>query len=135
MFGWEKNGNLWSPSPHVVTPLSQAPRPRTVKQLRGFIEAFRQLSSRIPNYSIKLGKLEKYTGGKGSRKYVTWNQDMVSEFEDAKTSLNDLKRIAILTPEDTLHIYPDFSENANGIGPNLIIHKPSKDITRWLLLC
>ena len=130
LFGWEKNGNLWSPTPHVVTPLSQAPRPKTVKQLRGFIGAFRQLSSTIPNYSMKLGKLEKYTGGKGSREYVTWNQDMVSEFEDAKASLNDLKSIAIPTPEDTLHIYPDFSENANAIGSHLIIHKPGKDITR-----
>jgi len=64
LFGWRKSGNLWSPTSHVITPLSQAPRPKTVKQLRGFIGAYRQLSATIPNYSTKVAMLEKYAGVK-----------------------------------------------------------------------
>ena len=127
LFGWEKNGSQWSPTTHVITPLSQAPRPKTVKQLRGFIGAYRQLSSTIPNYSTLIGLLEKYGGGKASRDHILWSEEMISEFEKAKSSLNDLESIAIPNPEDTLHIYPDFSETANAIGSHLVIHRP--DVT------
>ena len=127
LFGWEKNGSLWSPTSHVITPLSQAPRPKTVKQLRGFIGAYRQLSTTIPKYSTKLSLLEKYVGGKTSKEHIQWNDDLLSSFENAKLSLNDIKSIVIPTPDDTLHIYPDFSENTNAIGAHLILHRNGND--------
>ena len=121
IFGWKKSGNKWSPTNHVVSPLSQAPLPKTIKQLRGFIGAYRQLSDTIKDHAITLGALEKLTGGKNSREHVSWTDDLRKEFELAKQSLTNIKSIAIPKPTDFLNIYPDFSETANAVGSHLII--------------
>ena len=128
LFGWKKSGDQWSPTNHVVSPLSQAPLPKTVKQLRGFIGAYRQLSSTIKNYSMTLGNLEKHVGGKTSREHVKWTNELRTEFENAKTSLTNIQSIAIPKPSDALHIYPDFSETANAVGSHLVIHREEDNI-------
>ena len=127
LFGWKKSGNFWSPTTHVTTPLSQAPLPKTVKQLRGYIGAYRQLSKTIPNYSIHLQKLEKYAGGKNSRDHIKWSEELVAEFNSAKNSLKDIHSIAIPSPSDILHIYTDFSESANAVGAHLLIQRDKDD--------
>ena len=128
LFGWKKLGDQWSPTNHVVSPLSQAPLPKTIKQLRGFIGAYRQLSSTIKNYSTTLGNLEKHAGGKTSREHVQWTNELKTEFENAKKSLTNIQSIAIPKPSDTLHIYPDFSETANAVGSHLVIHREEDNV-------
>ena len=127
LFGWKKSGKNWSPTNHVISPLAQAPVPKTVKQLRGFIGAYRQLSSTIPNYSIHLQGLEKYAGGKNSRDYVKWTEDLTKEFETAKDSLKNIQSITMPLPTDILHIYTDFSETANAVGAHLLIQRDKDD--------
>lgn len=123
LFGWKKCGNLWSPTNHVISPLSQAPLPTTVKQLRGFIGAYRQLSDTIRGTATTLGSLEKYVGGKPSREHVKWDDQLKLDFDLAKQSLLNIQSISIPKPSDTLHIYPDFSETANAVGSHLVIHR------------
>ena len=121
LFGWKMSDNKWSPTNHVVSPLSQAPLPKTVKQLRGFIGAYRQLSSTIKDHAVALSSLEKLVGGKPSREVIKWDSSLTEEFEKAKLSLTNIKSITIPSTTDFLHIYPDFSESANAIGSHLVI--------------
>ena len=127
LFGWKKSGSQWMPTNHVISPLSQAPQPKTVKQLRGFIGAYRQLSDTIPNYATHIGNLEKYVGGKQSKEHIAWSQSLLSEFENAKKSLLNIKSITIPVQSDTLHIYTDFSQLSNAIGSHLFIQRSKDD--------
>ena len=128
LFGWKKSCHNWSPTNHVISPLSQAPLPKTVKQLRGFIGAYRQLSSTIKDHAVHLSHLEKLVGGKPSREQIKWDDNLTTEFEKAKHSLTSIKTISIPKPTDTLHIYPDFSETANAVGSHLVIKRDNEPI-------
>ena len=123
LFGWKKTGQNWSPTDHVISPLSASPPPKTVKQLRGWIGAYRQISDTIQDHSITLSDLEKETSGKKSRDEIKWSPSLLSSFEDAKQSLHSIKSVTIPRPSDTLHIYPDFSHTANAVGGHLIIER------------
>ena len=43
MFGWIKNGTSWRTTNHVITQLASAEHPTTVKKLRGWLGAFKQV--------------------------------------------------------------------------------------------
>ena len=123
LFGWRKEGDQWSPTSHVVSPLSLSPPPKTVKQLRGWIGAYRQVSETIKDHAITLNTLEKATAGKKSREEINWTPSLLQDFQTAKDSLKQSQSITIPKPTDILHIYPDFSQSANAVGGHLIIER------------
>lgn len=126
LFGWKKNGNSWSPTSHVMSPLASSPPPKTVKQLRGWIGAYRQVAETIKDYSVTLSSLEKEVSGKKSRDEIKWSPSLLTDFNNAKLSLKSSQSITIPLPSDTLHIYPDFSQTANAVGGHLIIERHDK---------
>ena len=123
LFGWKKIGSFWSPTSHVTSPLSTSDPPKTVKQLRGWIGAYRQVSNTIKDHSITLSSLEKEAAGKKSRDEIKWSSSLLQDFDKAKLSLKSSQSITIPKPSDTLHIYPDFSHNANAVGGHLVIER------------
>ena len=123
LFGWKKTGSFWSPTNHVISPLSTSPPPKTVKQLRGWIGAYRQVSDTIKDHSITLTTLEKETAGRKSRDEIKWSPALLKDFDQAKSSLKTSQSISIPNPSDILHIYPDFSQTANAVGGHLVIER------------
>jgi len=90
-----------------MTPLSSSQPPKTVKQLRGWIGAYRQLSETIKDHAITLTVLEKETAGRKSRDEIKWTPPLLESFNTAKKSLKHSQSITIPKPSDILHIYPD----------------------------
>ena len=82
LFGWVKKGHEWSPTNHVISPLSTAPPPKTVKALRGWLRAFKQVSVCVPNYAVKIGPLETAVGGRASQEKITWTSEMLKSFDE-----------------------------------------------------
>ncbi len=121
IFGWKKTGQSWLPCSHIFSPLSRATPPTTVKRLRGFLGAFKQLNECIRNHAVVLDPLEKACAGKESRTRITWNETLLTAFEKAKASLKDPQPVAIPRPEDTLHLHRDFSQENNSVGGPLYI--------------
>ena len=66
LFGWEKTAEGWRPLSHTISPLVSAEPPTTVKQLRSWLGAAKQVSQCIPNYAPIFSPLETTTGGRGS---------------------------------------------------------------------
>ena len=93
LFGWMKNKEGWEPTDHTITPLSKAELPRTIKQLRGFLGAIKQVSSCIENYAVLLSPLEKVAAGRGSSELVTWTDHLRDVFDKAKLSLNKIHTV------------------------------------------
>ena len=74
LFGWKKSGDGWKPTSHTITPLSQAPEPNTVKQLRSFLGSVKQLTECMKNYAAILSPLEKAVAGKSSSDKIEWSK-------------------------------------------------------------
>ena len=59
MINPKKIGHEWFPTDHVLSPLAQAEPPSTVKKLRGWLGAYRQIAKTIPNHSVAIQTFEK----------------------------------------------------------------------------
>ena len=123
ILGWKKNGSQWSPTEHVLSPLSQAEPPSTVKKLRGWLGAYRQIAKTIPNHSVMLQQFEKLVGGKNSRDKIPWSPELIAAFDIAKSSIATSAPITIPRPTDQLVIYPDWSQDADAVGGRLVIER------------
>ena len=123
ILGWQKNGSKWFPTEHVLSPLAQAEPPSTVKKLRGWLGAYRQIAKTIPNHAVVLKNFEKMVGGKNSRDKIVWTPDLIAEFDAAKKSVATSAPITIPRNSDKLKIYPDWSQDADAVGGRLIIER------------
>ena len=133
IFGWKKIGMTWLPCSHIFSPLAKAPPPTTVKKLRGFLGAYKQVTDCIANYAVILGPLERACAGKDSKCRITWNEELLSAFNTAKKSLKDPKSVAIPRPDDVIHLHPDFSQEANAVGGPMYIYRREGQTTKKLL--
>ena len=136
LFGWKKTDDGWRPTDHVISPLSKAQEPGTVKQLRSFIGSFKQLSECIRNYGILLGLLEKVVAGRDSAERITWTEELSNSFLNAKLALNRIETVFVAKPSDKLDIFTDYSESAQAIGGRLMITRTDEDgtVRRQLLV-
>ena len=123
ILGWKKTDSAWSPTEHVLSPLSSAEPPSTVKKLRGWLGAFRQISKTIPNHAVVLKSFEKLVGGKNSRDKIIWTPQLLKEFDLAKQSVQTVAPITIPRRSDKLKIYSDWSQDADAVGGRLVIER------------
>ena len=133
LFGWDLRGSVWQPTAHTTSALVNAPRPVTVKQMRSFIGAFKQISSCIPGYARALHGLDKVVGGRASAERLQWGDELVKNFEAAKKMAADPRGIVEPRPSDQLHTYSDWSEQHRAVGGRLMIHRTKKDGTVEIL--
>ena len=127
LFGWLKNKEGWEPTEHTITPLSRAEPPKTVKKLRGFLGAIKQLSPCIENYAAILSPLELVAAGKGSAENIIWTDKLLKDFDKAKQSLQKIRTVYTPTPEDVLHTYSDWSHANGAVGGRLEVHRVKHD--------
>ena len=134
LFGWRKTDDGWRPTEHTISPLSKAPEPGTVKQLRSFIGSYKQLSECIRNYAILLGPLEKAVAGKDSAEKVEWSKELSDSFMKAKIALSKIETVFTAKPSDKLDIFTDYSESARAIGGRMMITRRDENgVMRKLL--
>ena len=78
-------GRIWqdgtmSPSSHIMSSISKASLPTTVKQVRGFNGAVKQMKDNLPEYYLLLQPLEKACSGKKSADQIVWSQELRENF-------------------------------------------------------
>ena len=88
IFGWSLEDGKWSPTPHVISSLTRASRPTTIKQMRSFCGAVKQLPPCLPKYAELLHPLEKIIGSKASAERVSWNDDLEKAFTNIKKAIS-----------------------------------------------
>ena len=119
MFGWEYSDQGWNPTPHTINPLSVAPEPKTIKQLRSWLGAAKQLSSCLDNYAVYFSPLEKVASNRKSQESVTWTSELSRQFSEAKAMLKSVKTVHYPTPTDKIFTYSDYSQTHHAIGGRL----------------
>ena len=83
LFGWEYSNQEWKPSAHKINPLLEAACPVTVKQLRSWLGAAKQLSAGLNNYAVVFQPLEQLVAGKTSAEKIVWTDEAQSNFQKA----------------------------------------------------
>ena len=84
LFGWILNNQVWLPTEHTTSSLTNAPIPSTVEQFRSFLRSFKQLSPSMPDYDKAFCALEKIVADRKSAKRLVWTEDLNSSLNAAK---------------------------------------------------
>ena len=121
IFGWDLVDGTWSPQQHTISSLTRAAIPTTIKQMRSFNGAVKQLSACVPHYAELLHPLEKIIGSKSSSEKVIWNEELDKAFNDVKKAIANPQGIQVPRRSDRLQTSSDFSKAANAIGGMLTI--------------
>ena len=127
IFGWNIMDGVWTPTEHVVSALAGAELPTTMKQLRGFLGSFKQLSECIPQYAIILTKLENLVGNNPSAARIKWSDEYKKAFEEAKKAAASPQGIITPHPDDQLITFSDYSMSHDAIGGRMIAREKTKD--------
>jgi len=72
ILGWVWSQGKIAVSPHKINPLRSCNLPKTVKELRSFIGAFKALSQCVPQYASHLSPLESIAAGQESKTALKW---------------------------------------------------------------
>ena len=126
LFGWDLRGRTWYPTSHTISALANASKPVTIKQLRSFLGAFKQLSPTLPNYATTIHKLDQLVGGRKSADRIQWNEELEECFNKAKELAANPIGIVEPRPDDTLHTFSDYSQENRAVGGRLIILRPNE---------
>ena len=117
LFGWQLENGMWSPTVHTTSTLASAPRPKTVKQLRSFLGAFKQFTSCVRRYGELLTQLEALTGShKPSAEVIQWTEEQEKAFFLAREATKDIEAYSIPRPSDRLFTYSDYSRDNKAVG-------------------
>ena len=133
LFGWEKIGDGWRPLEHTISPLTAAEPPKTVKMLRSWLGAAKQVSQCIKDYAVIFSPLEAAAGKRGSSEHVQWTPELKKQFEAAKKAVSNVETVHLPHPDDTLHCYSDYSQGNHAVGGRLEIHRKQENGTVSIL--
>ena len=127
LFGWEYSNQAWRPGEHRINPLQIAPCPKTVKQLRSWLGASKQLSAGLRDYAKVFKPLEQIVAGKSSIDKIIWTEDMKQCFEKAKQLLSTMEDIFYPLPSDRIRTYSDYSADTMAIGGRMEFTRDLED--------
>ena len=126
ILGWVWSDGQLSASPHrIPTPTSAEP-PRTVKNLRSFIGAYKVLSRVVKGTAHYMSPLDAVCAGRESSEVIVWTDELLSTFQRAQSALQHHRAVVIPRPSDDLWIVTDGSSKLHGIGATLYVTRQGR---------
>ena len=113
-------------SPHKIASLSACPQPRTVKEMRSFLGAYKVLARVIPKCSTFLQPLSRATAGKASHSKIEWTENLVSSFKLTQDHLSSNHIIKLPKESDQLIVIDGATAQPAGIGSTLYVIRDKK---------
>ena len=110
LLGWIKEGRKLIPDPHRQQAILHVPLPRTVKQLRSYIGAYRTFYEAKPKLAHLMDPLEQMTAGKPSSEKLAWTDQQEMHFKASKEEMKKLDNLYIPSPADQLVVTCDWSK-------------------------
>ena len=130
LFGWEYSNQGWNPTAHTINPLSVAPKPKTVKQLRSWLGAAKQISPCLEDYAVHFSPLEQVVAtNRKSQEYVNWTHELSQAFVKAQTLLGTVNTLCYPSPKDKICTFSDYSQANHAIGGRLEFTRTLEDGT------
>ena len=127
LLGWTKEGSYLVPDPHRQNALITASLPRTIKDLRSFLGTYHTFFKCMQKQNLILAPLTKMiSDSPPPGKVISWTEEQVQAFENAKDKAKVMDRLYIPTVEDQLAFTSDYAEkgteNDGGISATLWAH-------------
>ena len=127
IFGWQLSSGEWRPQEHMVSSLTRAEKPKTFKQLRSFLGAYKQINACVDKYAIFLSPFEKILGSRSSAERITWTEELEEAFTKLKQAAADPEGIFVPLRTDKLVTASDYSKAHSAIGGALTIVRKVDD--------
>ena len=124
-------GKVWqegtmSPSAHIMSTISKAALPTTVKQLRGFNGSVKQMKDNLPEYYLLLQPLECATAGRKSADRIVWTSQLREQFKKVQEAAARPDVLAMVRPGDKTIMFPDYSYDHQAGGAPLYVRRDGK---------
>ena len=121
ILGWVWSDGQLSASPHRISTLASAELPRTVKNLRSFIGAYKVLSRVVKGAAYHVSPLDAACAGRESSEVIVWTDELSAAFHRAQSALRGNRAVVLPRPSDDLWIVTDGSSKLRGIGATLYV--------------
>ena len=124
-------GRIWTqgtiaPSSHIMSTISKASLPTTVKQLRGFNGAVKQMKDNLPDYHLLLQPLEAVTAGKKSAERIPWSDQLRDQFRKVQKAVSRPDILAMVKPGEQTVMFPDYSYDHQAGAAPLYVRRDGK---------
>ena len=86
ILGWIWHSGPISANPHTISTLSTCQRPKTVKEMRSYIGAYKVLARVIPTCAKLMSPLDTAIAGKQSADVIAWSEDLTEAFQVSQKS-------------------------------------------------
>ena len=118
ILGWIwKHGGILEVDPHATNRLQHCEPPTTAEGLRGWVGAYKFMSSAIPNHAQVLEPLNKAIGDKSKSDPIEWTDELRESFKRAQESLLRAQPLTMPKPGEPLFMTTDASQT--GLGATL----------------
>lgn len=128
ILGWVWSDGHLSASPHRISTLASVEPPRTVKNLRSFVGAYKVLSRVVKGAANLVSLLDAACAGRESSEVIVWTDELLAVFQRAQAALHDNRAIVIPRPSDDLWIVTDGSSKLCGIGATLYVTRHGRTL-------
>ena len=128
ILGWAWSQGSLSATPHSICTLKTCESPKTVKELKSFIGAYKVLSRVIPECAAMIAPLDSVVAGRASSEKLVWSEKLEGDFTKAKDHLDKATSIKMPRKSDKLWIVLDAATRSPGIGATLYVGENNKDL-------
>ena len=123
ILGWIWESGTIRASPHRISSLAACAPPKTVKEMRSFIGAYKVLARVLPGCSSYLSPLDETTAGKQSHDRISWSDELLQSFQKAQSALQRNRTIVLPRATDQLWIVTDAGIRNHSIGATLYVYR------------
>ena len=129
---WSEGGTL-APSPHRKQALGKVQHEdlKTVKDVRSWIGLYKTFLYHTPNLTKIMDPFDKIVGDKDSKDVITWTQELIQAFQQAKDHIQNIQEVYLPHPNDQLMIITDGARNPPGVGFVLQARDQKGDVKCW----
>ena len=128
ILGWVWCEGRLSASPHRIATLASCELPRTVKNLRSFIGAYKVLGRVIQGAAALLSPLDAVCAGRESAETVSWSDELRTAFTRAQSALKGHRSVVLPRSSDQLWIVTDGSSKSHGVGATLYVTRGDRTL-------
>ena len=123
ILGWIWESGTIRASPHRISSRAACAPPKTVKEMRSFIGAYKVLARVLPGCSSYLSPLDETTAGKQSQDHISWSDELLQSFQKAQSALQTNRTIVLPQASDQLWIVTDAGIRNHSIGATLYAYR------------
>ena len=126
ILGWVWQRGTLTASQHRLSTLATCDQPKTVKNMRAYIGAYKVISRVLPHCAHILSPLEDAISGSDSKDKIQWTPELEYAFKHAQSNISSADTITLPRSSDMLWIVTDAAVKTIGLAATLYTTRAGK---------